>query len=232
MTEQEAFEKWASVEGSVLRNIEMRSNGQYQNSNTQHAWRGWKECAALKEAELASEKAGHEAWEAEHIKDMGELNKRIKELELEIEKLGQVRCEGCGYPVSAREHLGCHSEKTLKELATAVKERNNAEKREHALLGRVLELAAQNEALVRSLEKGVDTFELYASIPASLNAEKNQNLANEAREVLRLATNGAEILRKHDVALLEQAVKYILSDGCHDFIAAVKLGRFGKEKAE
>jgi len=52
MTEQEAFEKWASVDGSVMRNIEKRGNGMYWNVNIQSAWSAWQACAARKDVEL------------------------------------------------------------------------------------------------------------------------------------------------------------------------------------
>ena len=64
----------------------------------------------------------------------------------EIERLKQVRCEGCGYLVSEREHLGCKSEKTLKDLERLTTERDNAEKREYEVLGRANALEAELKA--------------------------------------------------------------------------------------
>ena len=63
---------------------------------------------------------------------IAELEKENEALKATNDELKQVRCEGCGYLVSEREHLGCHSEKTLKELEA---------------------IAAQNEAMRIALNK-------------------------------------------------------------------------------
>jgi hypothetical protein len=70
----------------------------------------------------------------------------VLRMHAEIERLKQVRCEGCGYLVSEREHLGCKSEKTLKDLERLTTERDNAEKREYEVLGRANALEAELKA--------------------------------------------------------------------------------------
>jgi len=70
----------------------------------------------------------------------------VLRMHAEVERLKQVRCEGCGYLVSEREHLGCKSEKTLKDLERLTTERDNAEKREYEVLGRANALEAELKA--------------------------------------------------------------------------------------
>lgn len=82
----------------------------------------------------------------------------VLRMHAEIERLKQVRCEGCGYLVSEREHLGCKSEKTLKDLERLTTERDNAEKREYEVLGRANALEAELKATQARLVAALATL--------------------------------------------------------------------------
>lgn len=107
----------------------------------------------------------------------------------EIERLKQVRCEGCGYLVSEREHLGCKSEKTLKDLERLTTERDNAEKREYEVLGRANALEAELKAT-----------------QARLVASDEQRAMEQEIEKMRMGLENCRLLaarhRKEDWALL------------------------------
>lgn len=91
--------------------------------------------------------AFHEAVKIEREKcALADARSDVLRMHAEIERLKQVRCEGCGYLVSEREHLGCKSEKTLKDLERLTTERDNAEKREYEVLGRANALEAELKA--------------------------------------------------------------------------------------
>ena len=92
----------------------------------------------------AAFRKGYNVRKGDELKMRGE--KGHKYHSAEIERLKQVRCEGCGYLVSEREHLGCKSEKTLKDLERLTTERDNAEKREYEVLGRANALEAELKA--------------------------------------------------------------------------------------
>ena len=87
------------------------------------------------------------------VEDILDLREERDELKAMNDELKQVRCEGCGYLVTEREHLGCHSEKTLKALAAAEESFNQQHRINAELVEQAELLAAQNEALRSALEE-------------------------------------------------------------------------------
>jgi len=101
MTEQESFEKWASVDDSVSRNIEKRSNGTYKTLCVQENWSAWQACAALKDARINELEAELEVEETRFnglTDQISELAAQNEVLRNALKMLHDLECEDLRSP--------------------------------------------------------------------------------------------------------------------------------------
>lgn len=127
-----------------------------------------------------------------------------------IENLSNVRCEGCGYLVSEREHLGCHSEKTLLELKSLRIERDNAEKREYEAIGRANALAGELKATMARLDTSNELLEEEFAQRQDAIADRNE--MQELLDDLRITVIAAASIAPHGSAakeLLDEAIEHM-----------------------